>query len=129
MTDFALALGRVMMAAIFIVAGVAKLTAVGGIAGTMKGLGLPYPELFGYAVALFEIIAGAMIAIGLRARATALVLFVFTAVTIYVGHNFWDFSGAEYFAQRTQALKNLAIMGGLLYLAATTPGRFSLDRR
>lgn len=129
MSDIALALGRVMMAALFIFFGFSKLMAVGGIAGTMKGLGLPQPELFGYAVGVFEIIGGVMVAIGFRARLAALALCVFTAVTIVIAHNFWDLSGAQYLAQRTQALKNLAIMGGLLILAATTPGRLSLDRR
>jgi putative oxidoreductase len=68
-----------------------------------------------------------MILLGFMTRWVALALFAFVAGTIFVSHNFWVFEGQQYFAQRSQALKNLAIMGGFLMLAAVGPGRFSLD--
>ena len=48
--------------------------------------------------------------------------------TIVLSHAFWGMDGAARAMNQTQALKNLAIMGGLLMLAVVGPGRYSVDR-
>jgi putative oxidoreductase len=127
MTDFAYALARAMLAAVFIVSGIAKFINVTGTADTLSAHGFPLPTVFGYATAALELAGGFCILAGYRARWAALVLLVFTAGTIAVSHHFWDMEGLERVRNQTQALKNLAIMGGLLLIAAGGPGRFSLD--
>jgi putative oxidoreductase len=127
MSDFAYALARAMLAAIFIVSGIAKIMNVTGTADTLAAHGFPLPVLFGYATAAVELAGGTCVLIGWRARWAALVLLVFTAGTVAVSHHFWDMEGLERVHNQTQALKNLAIMGGLLLLASGGPGRFSLD--
>ncbi len=57
-----------------------------------------------------------MVLIGLKARWAALVLVVFTACTIIFVHHFWDMAGEAIIANRTEALKYLSIMGGLLLI-------------
>ena len=57
----------------------------------------------------------------------AIALLLFTACTIIFAHPFWTMEGAARAANQVQALKNLAIMGGLLIFAAMGSGRYSID--
>jgi putative oxidoreductase len=129
MSDIAYALGRILLPLVFIISGWAKLMDVSGVAGTLGRAGFPQPRMFGYAVAALELVGGLMVLVGFRARWAALALFFFTAGTIYISHAFWTFEGAQYIAQRSQAFKNLAIMGGLLLIFANGSGRLSIDGR
>jgi putative oxidoreductase len=124
MSDVGSALARVMLALIFIIGGYSKLMAVAGIAGMLQKAGFPEPRLFGYAVGALELIGGVMILLGFKTRWAAAALFVFTAGTIFISHKFWIDA-----SQQTQALKNLAIMGGYLLLVVNGGGRLSIDRR
>jgi putative oxidoreductase len=65
-----------------------------------------------------------MILLGFKTRWAAAALFLFTAGTIFISHKFWIDA-----SQQTQALKNLAIMGGYLLLVVNGGGRLSIDRR
>ena len=128
MQDFGYALGRAFLSVIFLVSGFTKLMDVTGVARMLGNVGFPQPRYFGYAVAVAELIGGAMLLLGFRARWAALALFLFTAGTIVIGHAFWTMEGAARAANQIQALKNLAIMGGLLLVASAGSGRLSLDR-
>ena len=127
MSDLGIAIGRAMMALIFIISGFGKLTAVAGIAGMLQKMGFPQPQLVGYAVGAIELVGGLMILFGFMTRWAALVLLAFTAATIYLGHPFWTAEFPQKSPNFIQALKNLAMMGGFLVLAAVGPGRFSID--
>jgi putative oxidoreductase len=83
---------------------------------------MPKYELLGYLIAVIEIACGLMVLVGLKARWAALVLIVFTACTIIFVHHFWDMEGAALIEARTEALKNLSIMGGLLLVVAMGSG-------
>jgi putative oxidoreductase len=69
-----------------------------------------------------------MVLIGLKARWAALVLAVFTACTIIFVYPFWE-GGADQIANRTEALHNLSILGGLLLIVAVGAGPSSVDDR
>lgn len=129
MADLGALIARLFLAALFVQSGFGMLTAVGGIAKLLASKGFPQPTAFGYAVGLVEFVGGLLILIGYKTRWVALILLVFTAGTVVVSHNFWALEGAAAMAQRTQALKNLGIMGGFLLLASFGPGRLSVDRR
>ncbi len=114
--------GRILLAAIFVIAGFQK---IGGFAGTQQ-----YMEAFGIPgmllplVILLELGGGLMIVAGLLTRWTALALAGFTLVAGIVFHA--DFGDQM---QSVMFMKNLAIIGGLLVLAAFGPGALSLDAR
>jgi putative oxidoreductase len=134
------ALGRILLPAVFIVAGWNKLLDIKGVIAQLEPKNLPIPfetdqyigmpklEALAYLVAAVELFGGVMILIGWKARWAALVLFVFSGLTIYYFHDFWTMEGADRLLNQTMALKNLSIMGGLLMVMAIGSGPVALDR-
>ena len=126
MTHLLFALGRAAIAAIFLVSGFGKLMGPAALAGQLAAKGLPAPQILAYATIAAELGLGALVAIGWQTRIAAAGLVGFTLAATYFFHNFWDMSGAAAQGNRIHAMKNLAICGGLLMLAAAGPGRFSV---
>jgi putative oxidoreductase len=116
--------GRILLATLFIVGGVGKLAAPGPTQGYIAAAGLPLPVL-AYAVALIvELGGGILLLVGYRTKVVAAVLAAFCVVTALVfHHSFGDQNQMIHF------MKNLAITGGLLQLAAFGPSRIALDSR
>jgi putative oxidoreductase len=123
-TTYLPALGRLMLAVIFLLSGVGKVFAPGPTQAYIASVGLPLP-LLAYAVAVIvEVGGGALLLLGYQTRAVALVLAVFTIATaLGFHHNFADQNQMIHF------LKNVAIAGGLLQVVAFGAGGFSLDAR
>ena len=122
-------IGRVLIAAIFLVSGIAKLTDTAGTAGYMTAVGIPNAETFAIIAGIAEIAGGVALALGFLGRLGAIGLFVFMIPTTLIFHGFWNFEGAEQKTQMVNFMKNLAIMGGLLMIFADGPGRLSIDER
>ena len=129
MTDVMATLGRVFLSVVYLGAGWNKLMGIGMTAAYFGRLGLPAPTAVAWLVAAFELIAGLMILVGFKTRWTALALAAFTAVATYFGHKFWSVPPEQYLNQLNHAMKNLAIIGGFLLLAAHGAGRLSADGR
>lgn len=115
--------GRILISVIFITSGYAKLTSIGGTAGYFGGLGLPAPMVTAWVVALLEFVGGLAILVGFKTRIAALLLALFCAGSALIAH--FDFADQM---QSIQFMKNLAIAGGLLVLAAFGPAALSVDR-
>lgn len=128
MQPFGLLIGRVLLALIFILSGFGKITTFTATAGYMASKGLPLPEVLLIPTILIELGGGLLIAVGYKARWAALVIFLFIIPTTLMFHNFWAVEADQVRAQMIQFQKNLAIMGGMLYIVFTGPGRYSLDR-
>ncbi len=114
---------RLLLAALFILAGINKIGAMEGTVGYITSVGLPFPELVYFGTVALEIVGGLLLAAGFKARQVALAMGVFTVLTAVIFHN--DFSQQ---IELTMFLKNLAIAGGMFAIAAFGAGRFSLDR-
>jgi len=121
--------GRILLSIIFILAGYGKITGFSGTVNYMASHGLPFPELLLPFVILIELGGGLMLLVGWKARIAALALFLFTIPATLVFHAFWSVDPAEAQLQRIMFLKNLAIMGGMLYVMAYGPGPLSLDKK
>ena len=123
-TTYLPVLGRLMIAAIFLLSGVGKIFAPGPTQAYIAAAGLPLPFV-AYAIALLaEVGGGALLVLGYHTRTVALALAVFTLATAFgFHHNFADQNQMIHF------MKNLAIAGGLLQIVAFGAGRFSLDAR
>ncbi len=116
--------GRLLIAAIFVLSGLAKAADPAGTIGYIGSAGLPLPEV-GYATALaVEIVGGLLLAIGYRTRLVASILAVFTLAAAFGFH--FQLSDQNQFIH---FFKNLAMAGGLLQVIAFGPGRLSLDAR
>lgn len=115
--------GRIFIAAIFLTAGFGKLGAgYAGTQGYMESMGVP-GMLLPLVIAL-EIGGAILVMAGLWTRVTALALAAFTVLSAILFHA--DFSDQM---QQIQFMKNFAIAGGFLLLAAAGAGAWSVDAR
>ena len=124
-------LARLLLAALFLPAGISKIGGFAGTAGYIGSVGLPMPEL-GAAIAIaVEVLGGIALIIGLGTRwaALALALAVFTLVASFFFHAYWALPAEQQMMQQLMFMKNIGVVGGLLALAAFGAGAFSLDAR
>ena len=117
------AAARVLIAGIFLVSGVGKLTDVQETAADIAALGLPLPVLAALAAGVLELVCGVLLVLGRKTgwAAAALLLFM-VPVTLLFEHPFRG-PGAVY-----DFLKNLAIMGGLLRVVLGEQEAMRADR-
>ena len=120
MSMIAAVIGRLLIAVMFVVSGLQKIADPGPTAQMLTATNLP--ANLAMPTGVFELVAGLLLAIGLMTRLVAIVLFVFVGLTIFFFHN--EFGDP---LQGTLALKNLAIMGGLLMTFAYGQVRGTVD--
>lgn len=122
-------IGRLLLALVFLPAGIGKISGFAGTAGYIASKGLPMPEL-GAAIAIAVEVAGGLALIaGFGTRWAALALAFFTLVATYFFHNFWTLPVDQQMVQQLMFYKNIGIVGGLLVLAAHGAGAWSLDAK
>jgi len=118
------ALGRFLIAALFLISGLAKIATPALTQGYIASAGLPFP-LLAYLVAIVvEIGGGVLLILGYQSRIVASVMAVYTVAAALGFHrDFADQNAMAHF------LKNLSITGGLLQIVALGAGTFSIDGR
>jgi putative oxidoreductase len=120
-------IGRLLLAAIFLMSGIEKLTDLPGTAAQLAGAGIPYADLLARVAGIAEVAGAIAIAVGLLARVGAAGLLLFMIAATLVFHAFWRASGPEHVQQMIHFMKNLAIMGGLATVVAHGAGWYSID--
>ncbi len=120
-------IGRVGLVALFLPAGWSKLTGFGATVGYIESVGLPLATLAALIAIFIEVVGGIAILVGYFTRVSALGLALFTLVASVLFHPYWAVAADQAFVQQLLFMKNIAIVGGLLLLAAHGPGRFSLE--
>lgn len=121
-------LARLLIAAVFIPAGLMKIPGFDATAAYMAAKGLPLVPLLLVLTILIEAGGGLMILLGWRAREAALVLFLFLIPVTVIFHGFWNLEDAARMEQQRAFMKNIGIMGGVLLIAAFGSGPMSLER-
>ncbi len=118
--------GRILLSAIFIFSGIGKLAAFHMYTGYVSAH-LPMPSVaIGIAIAI-ELLGGLAILTGFHARLAAWIVFLFLIPTTFLFHNFWVMDGMARMDNQAHFMKNVAVMGGLLLLAANGAGGASID--
>ena len=123
-----LLVGRILIGAIFLNAGVRKLMGFAGTVGYFTKLGFPSPELFAVLAIVIEVGGSILLIIGWKTRWVAWLLALFVLIAALAAHRFWQVDAAQYANQMNHFMKNLAIIGGLLFVATFGPGSASVDK-
>jgi putative oxidoreductase len=121
--------GRILLAAVFLVAGYGKLMAFAGTSGYFAKLGFPAADAMTVLAIAVELGGALLLIAGWRTRWAAWALILFVAIATFAAHRFWEFDASQYRNQMNHFLKNLALIGGLLFVASYGPGALSADRR
>jgi len=114
--------GRGLLASLFLISGLGKLAAYAGTVGYMESVGVP-GALLPLVIAL-EVIGGLAIVAGYRTRVVASLLAAFSIASALLFHNNLGDP-----IQQIMFLKNIAIAGGFITLAARGAGGWSIDNR
>ncbi|MBT9550044.1 MAG: DoxX family protein [Hydrogenophaga sp.] len=120
---------RLLLAALFLPAGIGKITGFEGTVGYIASVGLPLATLGAVAAIVVEVLGGLALLVGFGTRWVALVLALFTLIASFFFHNYWSVPAEQQFMQQLLFMKNVGVTGGLLALAAFGAGAFSLDAR
>ncbi len=121
-------LGRILIAIVFIPAGLSKFSAIEGTAGYITAMGLPGGTLLAWAAAIFEVAAGVAVLVGFQTKWAAAALAVFSVFTGFVFHYAASAGGTDQM-QMIMFFKNLGLAGGLLAFAAIGAGAWSVDAK
>lgn len=119
---FAAPTGRILLAWIFVLSGLQKISGYAGTQGYMEAMGVP-GGLLPLVIAV-EVLGGLAVMAGWKTRFAAVALAGFTVLSALLFHSNLADAG-----ESIQFLKNLSIAGGFLLLAVHGPGAWSLDGR
>lgn len=115
-------LGRILLGALFVMAGFNKTQGIEGLAGFLETG--PVPAFMAWPTAIFEIVAGLMVILGFYTRYAAIALALFCVATGIFYHPA-EGGGIDIGAM----LKNFSVAGGFLMLYAHGAGMLSIDAR
>ena len=121
--------GRILLGLLFILSGFGKIAGFEGTVGYIASQHLALPTVLAVLTIVVELGGGLALMAGLYTRQAVVALAVFSLLTAVVFHNFWAAPQGEQMMQQINFMKNLAIAGGMLVVAAFGPGRLSVDAR
>lgn len=122
-------IGRVLIVALFLPAGLSKMAGFEGTLGYFASLGIPAPTFaLAFTIAI-EVVGSIALLVGYRTSLVAIIMALFTLAAAVTGHAFWAAPADAAFIAQLLFFKNIAVMGGLLVLASTGAGGFSIDGR
>lgn len=127
-SSFFMLIARLLIAALFLSAAYGKVTHYDATAAYMASKGLPMiPLLLGLSIVI-EVVGGLSLVFGYKIRALAIILILYLIPLTFVMHEFWMNSDPM---QRQNEMyhfqKNLAIIGGLLYVVSCGAGYLGFD--
>jgi putative oxidoreductase len=114
--------GRILLALIFVIAGIGKFNDPAGTTAYMASVGLPGILL--WPTIALEVLGGIAIIVGFQTRIVSYLLAAFTLLAAALFHN--NFGDQM---QMIMFLKDLAIAGGFLLLASSGATAFAVDKR
>ena len=125
--NFVALVGRILLAFIFVQAGISQLGAIDAMVANMTSHGIPLSNLLAWGAIALEIGGGLLLMTGLFARCAALALAIYTLVLAFLFHAYWQAPAAEARAQHASFFGHLSMIGGMLCVVAFGAGAYSLD--
>lgn len=125
--NFLMLIGRICLSLIFVISGFDKLMDFAQTSQAMAAKGVPYHDIMLIIAIIFELGGGILVLLGLYVRFGALLLFLFVIPVTYYFHGFWEMENIEMINNFHHFFKNLAIIGGTLYIISFGAGRISID--
>ena len=119
--------GRILIALIFLMSGAAKVAGFAGTVGYIASKGLPVPAASAVLAIIAELGGGLLLSIGWQTRIAAAVLVVFTFFAAVLFHDFWAVSPDQVQNTMIHFMKNISMMGGLLFVVIHGAGPLSVD--
>ena len=120
--------GRILIALIFVLSGANKISGFDGTVAYIASKGLPLPQLAALGAIIVELGGGILLIVGWKARWAAAAMMLFTAVAALIFHNFWAVPPAQAQNQMIHFMKNISMMGGLLFVVIHGSGALGVDR-
>src|ERR1700674_373815 len=121
-------MGRVLLCTIFFMAAVGnKIPHFSEVAKVMDSVGVPVPQLLLVGAIVFLIVGSLSVIVGYHARIGAALLVTFLVLASYYFHPFWNLDGQAQQEQMIHFMKNLSMMGAMLFLVANGSGPMSVD--
>ena len=118
--------GRLLIAFIFVYSGFGKVTGFDGTVGYIASKGLPLPQLAAIAAIIVELGGGLLLIAGWKTRWAASAMLIFTGMAALLFHNFWAVPADQAQNQMIHFMKNISIMGGLLFVVVHASGSISV---
>jgi len=120
-------LGRILLALIFVRAGISQLGSIDATATEMASHGVPLSSVLVFGAITMELGGGLLLIAGLYARCVALALFFYTLALALLFHAYWAMPAAQARTQASAFFEHLSMMGGMLFVVAFGAGALSLD--
>jgi putative oxidoreductase len=121
------AIGRILLALIFVLAGISKLGAIATTTAHMASHGIPYSNDLVWGAVALELGGGILLILGLLTRLVAAAFFFYLLALAVIFHAYWTMTGGAANAQHADFFQHMAMMGGMLYVVAFGGGPYSID--
>jgi len=129
MRDITDLIGRIFLSAIFLFEAVDSVLYIGKTKETMTHHGLTWnQDMLLYGAIFLLVMGGLMVLLGYRSTLGAIMLLMYWIPVTFIVHDFWTFPADQLRLQSILFMKNMAIIGGLLMLAAKGSGRYSIKK-
>ena len=128
-SKFGPVIGRILVALIFLISGISKITGFAGTAAWMASMKLPMVEVLLVITIIIEIGGALMLILGWKARLGAAALFLWMIPVTLLFHNFWAMPADQQMINQIMFLKNISMMGAMLYIMAFGSGGYSVDKK
>jgi putative oxidoreductase len=120
--------GRLLLCTIFVLSAVGnQIPHFSDMVRIMNSAGVPAPQLLLVGAIAFLVVGGLSVIVGYKARIGAALLLTFLVLASYYFHPFWKLEGQAQQEQMIHFMKNLSMMGAMLFLIANGSGPMSVD--
>jgi putative oxidoreductase len=112
---------------IFLTSGFGKLSNIAATTQYFAAQGLTPAGFWAWFGGLYEFLIGAALIVGIGTRYAAVATFIWVIAATLIAHRYWSYPEAQQRPQQINFMKNLAIMGGALYIFVLGAGRYAVD--